>query len=101
MKKQILSKELIRMQKLAGIITESVINDTFKPMQYYHVLEDGGNGEIGYQGVYDTKEEAQNRVNELSNMFPNMYFYIEASDSQDEPYSVTSSDYNPDDDFSE
>jgi len=34
-------------------------------------------------------------------MFPNMYFYIEASDSQDEPYSVTSSDYDPDMDFNE
>lgn len=98
MKKQILSEEFHRMQKLAGIITESVINEL---NQYYHVLEDGGYGEIGHQGVYDTKEEAQNRADELSDMYPNVSFYIEASDSQDEPYSVTSSDYNPDDDFTE
>ena len=98
MNKQILSEEFCRMQKLAGIITENVINEL---NQYYHVLEDGGNGEIGHQGVYDTKEEAQNRADELSDMFPNSSFYIEASDSQDEPYSVTSSDYNPDNDFDE
>jgi len=97
MKKQILNEELTRMQKLAGIITESLINE----MQYYHVLEDGGNGEIGYQGVYNTKEEAQIRVGQLSDMFPYGSFYVEASDSQDEPYNVTSSDYDPDDDFDE
>ena len=68
---------------------------------YFHVLEDGGYGNIGHQGVYHTKEEAQNRVNELSDMFPDNSFYIEASDSQDEPYSVTSSDYDPNDDFDE
>ena len=97
MKKQILSEEFRRMQKLAGIITESLINE----MQYYHVLEDGGNGEIKHQDVYDTLLAAQNRVDELSDMFPNGSFYVEASDSQDEPYSVTSSDYNPDNDFDE
>ena len=96
--KQILSEQFQRMQKLAGILNESVINEM---KQYYHVLEDGGYGEIGHQGVYDTKEEAQNRVNELSDMFPDNSFYIEASDSQDEPYSVTSSDYDPNDDFDE
>jgi len=68
---------------------------------YYHVLEDGGNGNIGHQGVYDTQEEAQNRADELTDMFPNSEFYVEASDSEDEPYSVTSSDYDPDMDFNE
>ena len=68
---------------------------------YYHVLEDGGNGNIGHQGVYDTQEKAQNRADELTDMFPNSEFYVEASDSEDEPYSVTSSDYDPDMDFNE
>jgi len=68
---------------------------------YYHVLEDGGLGEIGHQGVYDTQEEAQNRADELTDMFPNSEFYVEASDSENEPYSVTSSDYDPDMDFNE
>jgi hypothetical protein len=68
---------------------------------YYHVLEDGGNGDIGHQGVYDTQEEAQNRADELTDMFSNSEFYVEASDSEDEPYSVTSSDYDPDKDFNE
>jgi len=68
---------------------------------YFHVLEDAGYGEIGHQGVYDTKEEAQNRANSLYDMFPNSSFYVEASDSEDEPYSVTSSDYDPNKDFNE
>jgi hypothetical protein len=68
---------------------------------YFHVLEDAGYGEIGHQGVYDTKEEAQNRANSLDDMFPNSSFYVETSDSEDEPYSVTSSDYDPDKDFNE
>jgi hypothetical protein len=68
---------------------------------YYHVLEDSGNGNIGHQGVYDTQEEAQNRADELTDMFPNSEFYVEASDSENEPYSVTSSDYDPDMDFNE
>jgi hypothetical protein len=56
---------------------------------YFHVLEDGGYGEIGHQGVYDTKEEAQNRADSLSDMFSDSSFYVEVSDSEDEPYSVT------------
>jgi hypothetical protein len=68
---------------------------------YYHVLEDGGYGDIGYQGVYDTEEEAKSRVHSLADMFPNSSFYFEASNSEKEPYSVTSSKYNPDDDIDE
>jgi len=56
---------------------------------YFHVLEDAGYGEIGHKGAYDTEEEAQNRADSLSDMFPNSTFYIEVSDSDDEPYSVT------------
>lgn len=56
---------------------------------YFHVLEDGGYGDIGHQGVYNTKEEAQNKANKLADMFPSSSFYVEASDSKDEPYNVT------------
>jgi hypothetical protein len=56
---------------------------------YFHVLEDGGYGDIGHQGVYDTKEEAQNRADKLADMFPNSSFYVESSDSKEEPYNVT------------
>jgi hypothetical protein len=68
---------------------------------YYHVLEDGGYGNIGYHGYYDTQEEAQKRADNLSEMFPNLEFYVESSNSTQEPYSVTSSSYNPDNDIYE
>lgn len=68
----------------------SSLNEDFgKTKMYFHVLEDGGYGDIGHQGVYDTEEEAQSRANELADMFPNSFFYVEASNSEDEPYSVT------------
>lgn len=79
-----------------GSMEESKVKKT-----YYHVLEDGGYGDIGYQGVYDTEEEAKSRVHSLSDMFPDSSFYFEASNSEKEPYSVTSSKYNPDDDIDE
>jgi len=56
---------------------------------YYHVLEDGGYGRIGHQGVYNTKEEAQNRADKLSDMFPKSEFYVEAYPSKREPVTVT------------
>ena len=60
-----------------------------KKKMYFHVLEDGGYGNIGHQGVYDTKEEAQEEADRLSDMFSDSSFYVEASDSEDEPVSVT------------
>jgi hypothetical protein len=73
-------KEIKRMQELAGLK---------EGRTYWHVLEDSGYGNIGHQGVYNTKEEAQAEVDRLSNMFSNSSFYIEASNSKNEPYSVT------------
>ena len=73
--------EIKRMQQLAGLIKEG--------KTYWHVLEDSGYGDIGHQGVYDTAEEAQAEADRLSDMFPNSSFYIEDSDSEAEPYSVT------------
>ena len=68
---------------------EEEVEEGKKGKMYFHVLEDGGYGEIGHQGVYDTKEEAQNRADSLSDMFSDSSFYVEVSDSEDEPYSVT------------
>lgn len=74
---------------IKDINEEEEVEEGKEGKMYFHVLEDGGYGEIGHQGVYDTKEEAQNRADSLSDMFPNSSFYVEASDSEDEPYSVT------------
>ena len=68
---------------------------------YYHVLEDMGYGEIGHEGVYDTEEEAQDRANNLSRTYPDSSFYVEPSTSEEEPYNVTSSDYDPNLDIDE
>jgi len=66
---------------------------SFNPMKgkkmYYHVLEDGGFGRIGHQGYYNTPEEAQKRVDTLSDMFPRSEFYIEAYPTTKEPVTVT------------
>jgi hypothetical protein len=74
---------------IKDINEEEEVEEGKKGKMYFHVLEDGGYGEIGHQGVYDTKEEAQNRADSLSDMFPDSSFYVEASNSEDEPYSVT------------
>ena len=52
---------------------------------YYHILEYGDYGNIGYQGYYDTIEEAQKQVEKLSNYFPNQTFQIFADKSKKEP----------------
>jgi hypothetical protein len=41
-----------------------------KQKSYYHVLEDGTQGDIGHQGVYTTLEEAQKEVARLSDLWP-------------------------------
>ena len=74
---------------IKDINEEEEVEEGKEGKMYFHVLEDGGYGEIGHQGVYDTKEEAQNKADSLSDMFPDSSFYVEASDSEDEPYSVT------------
>jgi hypothetical protein len=63
--------------------------DEGKNRIYYHVLEDGGYGNIGWQGYYNTAKEAQKRADELSDMFPNSSFYVEAGNSPKEPVNVT------------
>ena len=68
---------------------EEEVEEGKEGKMYFHVLEDGGYGEIGWKGVYNTEEEAQNRADSLSDMFSDSSFYVEVSDSEDEPYSVT------------
>jgi hypothetical protein len=55
---------------------------------YWHVIEDVS-GEKGWQGVCDTKEEAQQTADNLSDMFPKSFFYVEASTSKNEPFDIT------------
>ena len=52
---------------------------------YYHIIEYGQYDNIGYQGYYDTIEEAQKQVEKLSNYFPNQTFEIFADKSRKEP----------------
>jgi hypothetical protein len=68
---------------------EEEVEEGKEGKMYFHVLEDGGYGEIGWKGVYNTEEEAQNRADSLSDMFSDSSFYVEISDSEDEPYNVT------------
>jgi hypothetical protein len=52
---------------------------------YYHVLEYGDYGNIGYQGVYDTLNEAEKEAARLKDYFPKMDFQIFPSNSMKEP----------------
>jgi hypothetical protein len=70
-------------------VYEKAFSSMNEAKMYYHVLEDGGYGRIGHQGVYNTKEEAQNRADKLSDMFPKSEFYVEAYPSKREPVTVT------------
>ena len=74
---------------IKDINEEEEVEEGEEGKMYFHVLEDGGYGEIGWKGVYNTEEEAQNRADSLSDMFSDSSFYVEASDSEDEPYNVT------------
>jgi hypothetical protein len=74
---------------IKDINEEDEVEEGKEGKMYFHVLEDGGYGEIGWKGVYNTEEEAQNRADSLSDMFSDSSFYVEASDSEDEPYNVT------------
>jgi hypothetical protein len=59
---------------------------------YYHILEYGDYGNIGYQGYYETEEEAKKEINRLSGYFPDMYYEIFTSDSMQEPPVTTMAD---------
>ena len=83
-----MANEFKRMQKLAGIITESKIKLKEGPKMYYHILQYDGN-DVGYQGYYDTPEEAKKRIDSLYDMFPNSDFDMYPSDNDREPEIVT------------
>ena len=55
---------------------------------YWHVIEDVDQ-EKGWQGFYNTKEEAEKRADSLQDMFPRSFFYVEASNSKKEPVDIT------------
>lgn len=74
---------------MVGVASAEEVIDENKNRMYYHVLEDGGYGNIGHQGYYNTQEEAQKRADTLSDMFPKSYFYVEAYPSKKEPVTVT------------
>jgi hypothetical protein len=56
---------------------------------YYHILEIGNYGEIGYQGYEENLSNAQLKVNLLSDTFENLYFEIFSSDTKDVPPIIT------------
>jgi hypothetical protein len=56
---------------------------------YYHILEYGSYGKIGYQGYYTNLLDAQARINTLSEMFTDLDFQIFIDTSKNEPPIVT------------
>jgi len=56
---------------------------------YYHVIEDGGNGNIAARNCYRSLSEAEAEVNRLNDLFPHIFFYVYSSSSKREPEFVT------------
>jgi len=56
---------------------------------YYHVIEEANYNEIGTHGFYDKRKDAEKKVDELKQKFPNLFFYIYPSPSRLEPQFVT------------
>lgn len=57
---------------------------------YYHILEHGSYGQIGWQGYEETESEAKLRISTLNDMFPNSYFEIFQDTTKNEPPITTS-----------
>ena len=82
------------MQPLKNSINQALLNRrafilVYMKKLYYHILEYGSYGEIGYQGYYLTLDEAQNEALRLQGYFPDSAFVVEVSDSKYEPTNVT------------
>jgi hypothetical protein len=75
-----------RISDVAPEMEIDVVNEAART--YWHVIEDV-DGEKGWQGFYNTKEEAEKRANSLQDMFPRSFFYVEASNSEKEPVDIT------------
>lgn len=58
-------------------------------MPYYHVIEDGGYGNVGSHGCYRRLSDAEKEVQRLSYFFPKSYFYVYESLSKREPVICT------------
>jgi hypothetical protein len=56
---------------------------------YYHVIEDGGYGNIASHGWYRTESDAQKEADRLSDFFPDLSFYVHPSPSTKEPEFIT------------
>ena len=54
---------------------------------YYHVIEEGQ--EIGWQGCYDTENEAKAAAKHLQSCFDDLYFYVWYSVRESMPEIVT------------
>lgn len=56
---------------------------------YYHIIEDGGYGNMATHGWYEDKSEALKEANRLQDIYTDIIFYVHASPSQKEPEFVT------------
>ena len=52
---------------------------------YYHVLQEGDQGQIASYGYYNDKDEAEKESTRLQGFYPNSYFYVYSSPSTREP----------------
>lgn len=82
------AKHYLEFELAKPAIDQAVVEEKKATKMYYHVIEDV-DGEKGWQGAYDTKEEAEEQVDKLQDMFPRSFFYVEAYDSASEPYDIT------------
>lgn len=58
-------------------------------MNYHHVIEDSGYGDVGTHGYYRTIEEAQAEAKRLQGFFPQYTFWVYSSTSKRQPEFVT------------
>lgn len=65
--------------------TTKMVNYTKMSKIYYHILEHGSYGQIGWQGYEETEQKAKDRVSELTEFFPDLYFEIFQDTTKNEP----------------
>lgn len=62
---------------------------TRKQKTYFHIIEECGYYKKGWQGYYDTLEEAEERMKTLMDYFPNNDYWILQDSSKKEPNIIT------------
>lgn len=67
-----------------------MVNYTKMNKIYYHILEHGSYGQIGWQGYEETEQKAKDKISELTKFFPDLYFEIFQDTSKNEPPITTS-----------